>query len=76
MRQKSGDLDTFVEEQQRSLNGEDYYKTEFEKIIHQSSPIPHFIRSLGDISAKNSVALDMLDIKTMLLKIKKLLEQV
>ena len=46
-----------------------------------SSRFPLFFRSFStsaavDISAQNNVTMDVLDIKTMLLKIKKLLEQV
>ena len=49
--------------------------------LPSSSPLPPFCRSVStssavDMSAYNNVTMDVLDIKTMLLKMKRLLEQV
>ena len=85
MRQK--DNQSYVEKQIQLFENEECSKktskTEDDEVpcFLLSSTFPPFLRSFstsaaGDISAANNVTMDVLDIKTMLLKMKRLLEQV
>ena len=85
MRQK--DNQSYVEKQIKLFENEECTKkapkTEDDQVpcLPPSSTFSPFLRSFStnsaaDISAANNVAMDVLDIKTMLLKMKRLLEQV
>ena len=87
MRQKTNERNSFVEKQIKLFENEECMKkaakTDDDQMfnLHSSSPLPPFCRSFStssavDMSAYNNVTMDVLDIKTMLLKMKILLEQV
>ena len=77
MRQRTEDVG-YVEKQIARFESEDCIAKDD---IPSSPNIPPFLRSFStsaaaDISTYNNAAMDVLDIKTMLLKVKRLLEQV
>ena len=83
MRQK--DNQSYVEKQIKLFENEDAVKkaskVEDDHSSSSTSPLSPFMRSFStssavDISAYNNVTMDVLDVKTMLLKMKRLLEQV
>ena len=89
MRQISNAVDSFVEKQIKLFENEDSVKKAAKNNVDQpynlhslsSSPHPPFSRSVSlssavDMSAYNNVTMDVLDIKTMLLRVKRVLEQV
>ena len=85
MKQKTIEEKSYVEKQIKLFENEDASK-KASKVDddHPSSfsfPLPPFMRSFSsssavDISAYNNATMDVLDVKTMLLKMKRLLEQV
>ena len=85
MRQKTSDEKSYVEKQIKLFENEDAIKkaskVDDDHPSSSSFPLPPFMRSFSsssvlDISAYNNVTMDVLDVKTMLLKMKRLLEQV
>ena len=82
MKQKTGDI-SYVEKQIQRIENKDDPKKDDDLSKLSSSPSfpPAFFRSFstssaGDTSTFNNAAMDVLDIKTMLLRMKRLLEQV
>ena len=82
MKQKTGDI-SYVEKQIKRIENKDVPKKDDDLSMFSSSPSfpPAFLRSFstssaGDTSTYNNAAMDVLDIKTMLLRMKRLLEQV
>ena len=82
MRQKTSEENSFVEKQIKLFENEDALKKAADDDHPSSfSPLQPFMRSFSsssavDISAYNNATMDVLDVKTMLLKMKRLLEQV
>ena len=87
MKQKTIEEKSYVEKQIKLFENEECIKkasnTEDDQVPCHSplSTFPPFLRSFStssasDISASNNVTMDVLDIKTMLFKMKRLLEQV
>ena len=85
MRQKTSEENSFVEKQIKLFYNKDALnKASAVDDDHPSSPfspLPPFLRSFSsssavDISAYNNASMDVIDVKTMLLKMKRLLEQV
>jgi hypothetical protein len=77
MRQKTSDMNSFVEKQIKQFENEEYTKkaakTNDDLVFNlpSSSPLPPFCRSFSTssavyISAYNNVTMDVLDVKTML----------
>ena len=85
MRQKTSDEKSYVEKQIKLFKNEDAVKkaskVDDDHSSSSSSPMAPFMRSFStssavDISNYNNATMDVLDVKTMLLKMKRLLEQV
>ena len=87
MRQKENDMNSFVEKQRKLFENEESVKKVAQTDIdhpydvQSCSPHPPFSRSVSlssavSMSAYNNVTMDVLDIKTMLLRVKRVLEQV
>ena len=85
MRQKHSDENSFVEKQIKLFENEETSKRASKVDAGHRSPsstqLAPFTRSFStssavDISAYNNATMDVLDVKTMLLKMKRLLEQV
>jgi hypothetical protein len=84
MRQKTSD-ESYVEKQIKLFENEDAVKkaskVDDDHSVSSTSPLPPFMQSFStssavDISNYNNATMDVLDVKTMLLKMKRLLEQV
>ena len=85
MRQKNSDENDYVEKQIKLFENEEISKraskVDADHRSPSSNPLAPFTRSFStssavDISAYNNATMDVLDVKTMLLKMKRLLEQV